>query len=603
MKVGTKIILFSILPMVTVLILMSVMSVIFVNLQTKKQIQRAREQQEQAVVEKLKGEIDIAITTINNLRKAGKTKKECMKVIKNLRFGETGKDYIWIHSYDPENINQPKMVMHPVVPNLNGKNLSNFLDLERFDRIVYHNEVYKKGAAELKHIPATNLFVAMNKMCNRSGEGVVHYYWNKPGEDKKTAYSKFSYVKLIPEWGWVLGTGAYADYIDGIIGRIKDDIRSDTKTQAYTIIILSVILIVILSVIIFLIVRKMTNIIKNLTHSAKRMAKGDTQTMVTVTTRDEFGELANTFKDLSGALKEKSDLAGKIAAGDLTMDVSIFSDIDTLGIAFQAMSLSLKKMVGELSVAAGHVDAGSTQVSSSSQSLSQGATEQAASLEEITSSMTEISNQTKINAENATQANQLVTTVREAGKTGTKQMEMMVGAMESINKSSKAIGKIIKVIDDIAFQTNLLALNAAVESARAGKHGKGFAVVAQEVRSLAARSAKAAMETSDLIEGAIKKAETGSDIAGKTAQALEEINEGVTKAADLVVEIAAASNEQALGISQINQGLSQIDAVTQQNTATAEDAASAAEELSSQAAQVTQLLSRFKVKEGEKIGR
>ncbi|MCK5227258.1 MAG: HAMP domain-containing protein, partial [Desulfobulbaceae bacterium] len=327
------------------------------------------------------------------------------------------------------------------------------------------------------------------------------------------------------------------------------------------------------------------------------MSKGHLGMRLKMDRGDEIGKMAKAMDDFADDLQNEMVAAlEKLAEGDLTFDANPKDKEDVIGNALQKTGNDLNRVLGEISASTEQINSGAGQVSDSSQSLSQGATEQAASLEEITSSMTEMASQTKTNAENAGQANQLASEARGAAETGNTQMQDMVTAMGEINEAGQNISKIIKVIDEIAFQTNLLALNAAVEAARAGRHGKGFAVVAEEVRNLAARSAKAAKETAELIEGSVAKTEKGSTIANQTAESLGEIVSSVTKVTDLVGEIAAASNEQAEGISQVNQGLTQIDQVTQQNTASAEEGASAAEELSSQATHLQHLMSRFKVK-------
>jgi methyl-accepting chemotaxis protein len=333
---------------------------------------------------------------------------------------------------------------------------------------------------------------------------------------------------------------------------------------------------------------------------AKQIAVGDLS--MNFDNSKKVSGLYAAMQDMSGSLQERAHLANTIAKGDLTSDVAVNSDKDVLGNALELMSEKLNSMITETQTAAEQIATGAGQVSDASQSLSQGASESAASLEQITSSMTEMAAQTKTNAENSSQANSLAGQAREAAEKGNEHMNNLVHAIEEINESGQNISKIIKVIDEIAFQTNLLALNAAVEAARAGKHGKGFAVVAEEVRNLAARSAKAAQETAELIEGSVEKAKNGSEIAGKTSESLADIVSGATKVTDLVGEIAAASNEQAQGIGQVNQGLNQIEQVTQTNTASAEESAAASEELSSQAHHLQNMMAVFKIKgQGQRV--
>ncbi len=328
--------------------------------------------------------------------------------------------------------------------------------------------------------------------------------------------------------------------------------------------------------------------------AAALAATGDTSERLREAGHDEVSELARAMDGLMDQLEEKSSAAQAIANGDLTLTVKSVSDRDRLGESFKKMVAQLQTLVSQIRASFGQVAGGAQEISDASQSLSQGATQQASSIEEISSSMTEMGAQSKSSADNAGQASQQVSSAREAAERGDREMKSMVAAMNDISGSSHQIARIIKTIDDIAFQTNLLALNAAVEAARAGAHGKGFAVVAEEVRSLAGRSAKAARETTELIEASAKKVEVGLAVAGSMAEAFAKILEGVTRATQLVGEIATASRDQAQGLGQIQQGLAQIDEVTQRNTAHAEETAAASEQLNSNAAQVQQLLSRFR---------
>ena len=298
------------------------------------------------------------------------------------------------------------------------------------------------------------------------------------------------------------------------------------------------------------------------------------------------------------AVYDVTNTMSKIAGGDLSLaDIKVTGNDELAELARNTnqMKNTMHQLMENIGLSASQVAAGAKNISDSGNMLAQGATTQAASVEQLSASIAEITNQTAQNAENAERANRLTGEANGKAEIGNKRMDEMLKAMADINDSSSSIAKIIKVIDEIAFQTNILALNAAVEAARAGQHGKGFAVVAEEVRNLAARSAKAARETTDIIEESIDKVNMGTKLANETSNALHSIKEGVGEVAVLVSEIAAASAKQNSSLQMLNQGVVQVSNVVQTNSATAEESASASVELSAQAELLKEAVSQFRV--------
>jgi methyl-accepting chemotaxis protein len=310
------------------------------------------------------------------------------------------------------------------------------------------------------------------------------------------------------------------------------------------------------------------------------------------TIRNEIGKY---LTDFSKSISNESDAADRRfddvrdASIRLSMILNILGIILAFLIAFfitRSITGPLNRVIAGLTDGADQVSSAAGQVSSSSQSLAEGTSEQASSLEETSSSLEEMSAMTKQNAENANQAKAMMSEARQIVEKVDRHMKDMAGAVAEITRSSEETGKIIKTIDEIAFQTNLLALNAAVEAARAGEAGTGFAVVADEVRNLAIRAAEAAKNTSNLIENTIKAVRKGNELTNATQEAFKENAEISRKIGQLVDEIAAASEEQSHGITQVNTAVSEMDKVTQSTAANAEESAAAAEELNAQAEQM-----------------
>jgi methyl-accepting chemotaxis protein len=290
-------------------------------------------------------------------------------------------------------------------------------------------------------------------------------------------------------------------------------------------------------------------------------------------------------------------IARAVAAGDLTHEIEVRSNNETgqLLQALKEMNASLLGIVTDVRIGTDVIATASSQIASGNLDLSSRTEQQASSLEETASSMEELTKTVKQNAQHAMQANELAVSASDIALQGGSVVSQVVETMSSINASSKKIVDIISVIDGIAFQTNILALNAAVEAARAGEQGRGFAVVASEVRNLAQRSASAAKEIKTLINDSVEKVDFGSKLVDQAGATMGEVVSSVQRVSDIVREITAASQDQSIGIDQINQAIAQMDQVVQQNAALVEEAAAAAGSLEDQAATLLHAVSVFTI--------
>jgi len=298
---------------------------------------------------------------------------------------------------------------------------------------------------------------------------------------------------------------------------------------------------------------------------------------------DEIGQMAKTMDQFADDLQNIVVAAlEKLAAGDLTFEAVPKDEKDVIGVALKKSCDDLNRTVASIQEAADSIASISEQVSSSAQELSQGTSEQSSNVEEVSSSMEEMNSSVSQNAENARQTEAIAAKSAADAQEGGAAVNEMAAAMAAVSEK-------ITIIEEIARQTNLLALNAAIEAARAGEHGKGFAVVAVEVRKLAERSQASAQEIISLSNNSMQITERASRLIG-------DIVPGIKKTADLVQEIAAASEEQARGVSQVTKAIEQVDQVIQQNSAATEEMAASGEEMASQAQMLREQIAIFKIK-------
>jgi methyl-accepting chemotaxis protein len=439
-------------------------------------------------------------------------KHEALETLRTLRYDD--QEYFWVNDM------QPRMLMHPTSAKLEGKEVGAIADPN-----------------------GMHLFVAMVDIARTQGSGFLSYMWPKPGSEQPVP--KISYVKAVPAWGWVIGSGVYLDAIGAVFWpRVLEFSLAAALLSG------------VLMLAGHLISRSIQRPLARAVTLANTVAAGDLTTVIDAEGKDETAQLLRALREMNGSL---SGIVGEVDAGIRT------------------------------------IASASTQIASGNQDLSSRTEQQAGALQETAATMEELTGAVQQNAANARHASSLASSASEVAQRGGVVVSQVVGTMDAIHGSAQKIADIIGVIDGIAFQTNILALNAAVEAARAGEQGRGFAVVAGEVRNLAQRSASAAREVRTLIDDSVSKVGAGAEQVREAGATMQEIVASVNRVNAIIGEIAGASEQQQDGITQVNRAIAEMDDSTQQNAALVEQAAAAAAAMNEQAQRLSEVFSVFKV--------
>jgi methyl-accepting chemotaxis protein len=416
-------------------------------------------------------------------------------------------------------------------------------------KMVMHSvkpELDGQDLTDNKDPSGKRVFVEFVNAVKANGSGFVFYQWPKPGSEQPVP--KASFVKGFAPWGWVIGSGVYLDTIDSTITTRIVALSAGSLLLALVLLAIGI-----------------------------------------ATSR-------SMLRQLGGEPAYATDIAQKIAAGNLSIDIALRrGDKRSLLLAIASMRQGLSDIVRRVRGGSESVAVASAQIAQGNNDLSQRTEQQAATIEETASSMEQLSASVRHNADTAAQADQLARGAAKIAVEGGNAVEKVVETMGEINESSKKISEIVGVIEGIAFQTNLLALNAAVEAARAGEQGRGFAVVASEVRSLAGRSAGAAKTIKTLIKDSVDRVEQGTTQVDTARHTMSDVVSSIKRVTTLMSEISTASAEQSQSMALVGKAILQMDQTTQQNAALVEESAAAAESLNVQAQQLVQAVAVFKL--------
>ena len=468
--------------------------------------------------------------------------KVAARQIEKLRYEK--KEYLWLNDLNAV------CIMHPIKPELNGKDLSG-----------------------LKDPNGVHIFQEFVKICKEKGGGVVNYMWPKPGE--KDPIAKISYVQTFTPWGWVVGSGIYVD-----------DVRKDVNTVKWLFLGLNLLVAAVSLLLAFSIARGITLTLGRVDRTLQEMASGngDLTRRLTVEREDETGSLASSFNRFLDNLKE-------------------------IMVHITRNSVDVAAAATQLNGTAAKIASGTEQVAFESSSVAIASEEMASTSSSIASNCATAVQNVNLAGQTASQGALVVGQAVQSIQRIAGKVQESARTVSALGTRSEQIGEIIGTIEDIADQTNLLALNAAIEAARAGEQGRGFAVVADEVRALAERTTKATREISEMIktiqketisavtamEEGVREVQHGTDDAASSGRALEDILAQVSGVSTQIDQISYAAKEQTSVTNEISSNLHRITQVVQETSVNAKETAVSAQQLAGMADELKRIVGQFRL--------